>query len=103
MGAGFEGPSEAMFLGKPLMVVPINGQYEQICNAVALEKLGVSVVWNCVKEFQSKLMLWLEEEKAITMDYPDQTMDIINHHILSVHSPLREEDLNRHPSPVATG
>ncbi|MDI6402957.1 glycosyltransferase family protein, partial [Balneolaceae bacterium ANBcel3] len=31
-GAGFEAPSEALYLGKPLMVIPMKWQYEQQCN-----------------------------------------------------------------------
>ncbi len=36
-GAGFETPSEALHLNKKMMVLPIKGQYEQKCNAAALE------------------------------------------------------------------
>jgi uncharacterized protein (TIGR00661 family) len=43
-GAGFETPAEALYLKKKLIVVPISGQYEQLCNAAALSKLGVPVV-----------------------------------------------------------
>ena len=39
--AGFETPSEALYLNKELMCVPIRGQYEQLCNSDALKKLGV--------------------------------------------------------------
>lgn len=43
-GAGFEGPAEALHLGKKLMVVPLAGQYEQRCNAAALAQFGVPVM-----------------------------------------------------------
>lgn len=39
--SGFETPSEALYLNKELMCIPIKGQYEQICNAESLKKLGV--------------------------------------------------------------
>lgn len=42
--AGFETPSETLFLEKKLFVVPIKGQYEQACNAEALRQMGVPVV-----------------------------------------------------------
>jgi uncharacterized protein (TIGR00661 family) len=32
--AGFESICEAMYLGKPVMVIPVKGQYEQACNAL---------------------------------------------------------------------
>lgn len=39
--SGFQTPSEALFLGKKLMVIPIKGQYEQECNAESLKRMGV--------------------------------------------------------------
>lgn len=41
---GFESPAEALMLGKKIIVIPIKGQYEQLCNAAALEKMGVPVL-----------------------------------------------------------
>ncbi len=43
--AGFELPSEAIFLGKKLLVKPLKGQFEQMANAMAIEllNLGTSV------------------------------------------------------------
>ena len=38
--AGFATPSEALFLGKKLMVIPMKNQYEQHCNAAALKEMG---------------------------------------------------------------
>lgn len=32
--AGFESVCEAMYLGKPVMMIPVKGQYEQLCNAL---------------------------------------------------------------------
>jgi len=39
--SGFSTTSEALVLGKKLWSIPIKGQYEQLCNAKALEKIGV--------------------------------------------------------------
>lgn len=55
--AGFELPSEAMHLGKKLMVIPIKHQYEQACNAAALKKLGVPQA----KKFNAKTLQLLQE------------------------------------------
>jgi hypothetical protein len=33
-----------MHLQKKLMVIPIRGQYEQLCNAAALKTLGIKVL-----------------------------------------------------------
>jgi len=40
---GFQLTSEALYLGKRLMCIPIGGQYEQLCNAAALRNIGVYV------------------------------------------------------------
>jgi uncharacterized protein (TIGR00661 family) len=44
--AGFETPAEALFMRKKLLVIPIKGQYEQQCNAAALQSLWVPVMAN---------------------------------------------------------
>lgn len=41
---GFESPAEALYLGKKLIIIPIRGQYEQLCNSAALSKMGVPVL-----------------------------------------------------------
>jgi uncharacterized protein (TIGR00661 family) len=38
--AGFESVCEAMYLGKPVIMVPVAGQYEQACNALDGEQSG---------------------------------------------------------------
>ncbi|MFY0688787.1 MAG: glycosyl transferase [Cyclobacteriaceae bacterium] len=41
--AGFESVCEAMYLGKPVMMVPVDGHFEQACNAVDGEKAGAGI------------------------------------------------------------
>jgi uncharacterized protein (TIGR00661 family) len=41
--AGFESICEAMYLGKPVMVIPVKGQYEQACNALDTLKSGAGI------------------------------------------------------------
>lgn len=41
---GFESPAEALLLNKRMIILPISGQYEQQCNAAALEKMGVPIL-----------------------------------------------------------
>ncbi len=55
-GAGFESPSEAMFLNKRLICIPIKQHYEQKSNAVVLDKLGV-IVLNCIRELTRELII----------------------------------------------
>lgn len=76
-GAGFETPSEALFLEKKLMVIPMKNQYEQQCNALALEELGVDVIKKLNKKNIKKISKWIFSDKIVTVDYPDTTEDII--------------------------
>lgn len=41
--AGFESICEAMYLGKPVMFIPVQGQYDQLCNALDAEISGAGV------------------------------------------------------------
>jgi uncharacterized protein (TIGR00661 family) len=41
--AGFESICEAMYLGKPVLMVPVKGQYEQLCNAIDAVKAGAGI------------------------------------------------------------
>lgn len=77
MGAGFEGPAEALYLKKKLLTVPMIMQYEQECNAAALEKMGVRVVWKIKSTFEDEIRDWLKNDKIIEVDYPDETGQII--------------------------
>ncbi|MBK9255025.1 MAG: glycosyl transferase [Saprospiraceae bacterium] len=60
-GGGFETPAEALYLGKRLMSVPIQGQYEQECNAEALRRKGVKVLKDCGDHFAEDISNWLSE------------------------------------------
>ena len=76
-GGGFEAPAEALYLKKKVLAVPMNNQYEQQCNALALEELGVPVIWN-TSEFTEKLKTWVENDDVPIMDFPDETDEIIS-------------------------
>jgi len=67
-GGGFETPAEAIHLGKKIISVPIRGQYEQVCNAAALEKLGVRCLKNIDEIFSSVFYYWLTA-KPVCMNY----------------------------------
>lgn len=41
--AGFESICEAMYMGKPVLMVPVKGQYEQTCNAIDAKRAGAGV------------------------------------------------------------
>lgn len=41
--AGFESICEAMYMGKPTLMVPVSGHYEQVCNALDAKKVGAGI------------------------------------------------------------
>jgi uncharacterized protein (TIGR00661 family) len=77
-GAGFETPAEALFLGKKLMVIPMQNQYEQQCNAAALRAMGVPVVKKLKEKHYENIYDWLSSTYKIEIAYPDITEQIIN-------------------------
>lgn len=76
-GAGFEGPAEALQLGKKLLVIPMHQQYEQHCNAAALEDMGVPVIKHLGKQYYDMIRKWIADEQRIKVDYPDITERIV--------------------------
>lgn len=77
-GAGFETPAEALFMGKKLLVIPMKGQYEQHCNAAALQEMGVPVIKSLKKKHYAVIEKWLKSDSRIEVDYPDITERIID-------------------------
>jgi uncharacterized protein (TIGR00661 family) len=59
-GGGFETPAEALYLGKKILSIPILDHYEQECNAAALKKLGVPVVYKVGDDFDVIIENWLK-------------------------------------------
>ena len=59
-GGGFETPAEALYLGKKILSIPIRNHYEQECNAAALKKLGVPVVYDVGDDFDLIIEGWLD-------------------------------------------
>lgn len=41
--AGFESVCEAMYMGKPVLMVPVKGHYEQSCNAIDAKRAGAGI------------------------------------------------------------
>ncbi|MBK0378011.1 glycosyltransferase family protein [Mucilaginibacter segetis] len=77
-GGGFEGPAEALFLGKKVMMIPMRGQYEQQCNALSASKLGVTVVDTINDGFVSRINNWVAAPKPAQVNFPDETAQIVD-------------------------
>ena len=95
-GAGFETPAEAMFLKKKLMVIPMRGQYEQQCNAAALEEMGVPVIKSLKKKHLKKIVDWVLNGKIIPVNYPDMTETILRD-IIAIEAKARIDKKNLMP------
>jgi len=68
-GGGFETPAEAIHLGKKIISIPIRGQYEQVCNASALEKLGITCLRNIDENFSTIFHSWMSRKASVRIDY----------------------------------
>jgi uncharacterized protein (TIGR00661 family) len=77
-GAGFELPAEALFLNKKLMVIPMMGQYEQLCNAESLKKIGVVILDKLCLLHRRTISSWLLNSHQIVVNYPNRTEQIID-------------------------
>ncbi|RVU01885.1 glycosyl transferase [Mucilaginibacter limnophilus] len=77
-GGGFEGPAEALFLQKKVMMIPMKGQFEQQCNALAASKMGVPVVNAIDDRFDRHLFDWVHKGEVVKVDFPDETAQIVD-------------------------
>ena len=71
--SGFSTTSEALVLGKKLWSIPIKGQYEQLCNAKALNKMGVFT--DDLND--DNIFEWIYNYKSIEYDWNDPIKDIV--------------------------
>ncbi len=66
---GFELPSEALSLGKKLLLKPLNGQFEQQSNVATLDILGLASVMDFLDA--SAVSKWLDEKQTERVVYPN--------------------------------
>lgn len=67
--AGFESVCEAMYLDKPVLMVPVDGQYEQACNAIDAELAGAGIY---SKTFDiRKLVDYIPKHKSVGSWFKD--------------------------------
>ncbi len=73
--AGFELASEALYLGKKLLVKPVHAQMEQTSNAAALVELGYG---QAMKKLDRTIIeKWLHETKAVRITYPNTARHLV--------------------------
>lgn len=78
--AGFETPAEALFMDKKLYVIPIHNQYEQACNACALDLMGIP---NSKTLNAEEIKKWVACDQHIKVDYPDDIEEILINEVLT--------------------
>lgn len=76
--AGFGTTSEALFLQKKLLVIPMKKQYEQHCNAAMLKSMGVKVMKKLNSDHLKKLNEWIMDDSIVEVNYPDNTKKIVD-------------------------
>ena len=81
-GGGFETPSEAMYLNKKVLSIPIANHYEQLSNAAALELLGVKVITKVDQNFQLVFTDWIEHTLPVKLNLEHSTKEIVDHLII---------------------
>ncbi len=78
--AGFEGPAEALFMEKKLFVIPIKNQYEQLCNASALNQLGIA---NTATLDRTEIEKWVHSNFHLQVHYPNNIEAILLNEVLT--------------------
>jgi uncharacterized protein (TIGR00661 family) len=77
IGGGFASTSEMLYLGKRFLVIPMPDQYEQVCNAVALQKMGVQIVRKIDHTFSEKVKNWLATSEPVKVDFPEHSEKLV--------------------------
>ncbi|HSC37368.1 MAG TPA: glycosyltransferase family protein [Chitinophagaceae bacterium] len=91
-GAGFETPAEALQLKKKLLVIPIRGQYEQLCNAAALEGMGVTILDKMDDSFAAAFDKWMQTDEQKAVEYSHTAPKVVDH--LFENYPYKGESLD---------
>lgn len=75
--AGFGTTSEALYLKKKLLVVPMKNQYEQLCNAFTLQENGVPIIKNLKMKHTAKVEKWLNNEDLPKICFKDEKEKVV--------------------------
>lgn len=84
--ADFETPSEALFLGKKLILIPLKKQYEQECNAKALKNMGIATINKLNEKSLVLINEWLES-KPIRIPFKCSVEVLIRNKMSEINTP----------------
>ncbi|MEO5562289.1 MAG: glycosyltransferase family protein [Chitinophagaceae bacterium] len=91
-GGGFETPAEALHLGKKIISIPIRAQYEQQCNAAALQLMGGLCLKTIDDNFADHFHDWISSTNTPRTDY-SQSIPQSLAHLFSGKRELVEEEV----------
>ena len=91
-GGGFETPAEALHLGKKIMTIPIRGQYEQLCNAAALENLGIICLKKIDESFGHEFYNWIVCKRSVQRDFSTTIPEALEY-LFSIHEKMKDAGL----------
>ena len=74
--AGFELSSEALTMGKKLLLKPLRGQFEQASNAETLRQMGLATVVNTLDD--EAIDAWLLKGNNESINYPSDPTPVID-------------------------
>jgi uncharacterized protein (TIGR00661 family) len=77
-GGGFETPAEALHLGKKIISIPIRAQYEQQCNAAALQRMGVLCLKTIDDNFPDHFERWMNSSNHPVADYSNSVANSLS-------------------------
>jgi len=78
-GGGFETPAEALYLKKKVLSIPILNHYEQECNAAALKKMGVPVIFEVGDDFEISIENWLNTNALVPNIIANNVQETLEH------------------------
>lgn len=87
-GGGFETPAEAIHLGKKIISIPIRGQYEQVCNASALENLGITCLKTIDESFPVVFNSWMKTNNRVKVNYSNTIPEALEY-LFSLYENIR--------------
>ena len=92
--SGFSTLSEALYLNKPLLTIPINSHFEQIYNSSIIEKLGGTVLDELSLKNKQKLQKWLDDLAPVGLKNSQESIDVVDRILIDY---IRTLSFNKNP------
>lgn len=88
--AGFESVCEAMYMGKPVFMVPVEGHFEQLCNAVDALRAGAGIYDRTFKI--SRFLEWLPSWTSRSLSFQEWQQQAEKIFVRELHAAISGED-----------